>query len=64
MKGEMCMNINVNIKKIVKEGLWIFLLYTFITLCLLLATDRIERLDQLESNFRNTNSSVSINLGK
>lgn len=60
----MCMNINVNMKKIVKEGLWIFLLYTFITLCLLLATDRIERLDQLESNFRNTNSSVSINLGK
>ncbi|MCI6108072.1 MAG: hypothetical protein SOU84_02950 [Candidatus Faecimonas sp.] len=58
------MNINVNMKKIVKEGLWIFLLYTFITLCLLLATDRIERLDQLESNFRNTNSSVSINLGK
>ncbi|MDD6756592.1 MAG: hypothetical protein PUE33_00825 [bacterium] len=58
------MNINVNMKKIVKEGLWIFLIYTFITLCLLLATDRIERLDQLESNFRNTNSSVSINLGK
>lgn len=58
------MNINVNMKKIVKEGLWIFLLYTFITLCLLLATDRIEHLDQLESNFRNTNSSVSINLGK
>ena len=58
------MNINVNMKKIVKEGLWIFLLYTFITLCLLLATDRIKRLDQLESNFRNTNSSVSINLGK
>lgn len=62
MKGEMCMNINV--KKIVKEGLWIFLLYTFITFCLFLATDRIERLEQFENDFRNTNSSVSINLGK
>lgn len=62
MKGEMCMNIKI--KKIVKEGLWLFLLYTFITLCLLLATDRIERLEQLEGDFRNTNSSVSVNFGK
>ena len=62
MKGEMCMNIKM--KKIVKGGLWLFLLYTFITLCLLLATDRIERLEQLEGDFRNTNSSVSVNFGK
>lgn len=62
MKGEMCMNIKM--KKIVKEGLGIFLLYTFVTLCLLLATERIERLDQIDENFRNTNSSVSVNFGK
>lgn len=62
MKGEMCMNIKM--KKIVKEGLWLFLLYTFITLCLLLATERIERLDQAEGDFRNTNSSVSVNFRK
>ncbi|HIT23445.1 MAG TPA: hypothetical protein IAD45_03405 [Candidatus Faecimonas intestinavium] len=55
---------NIKMKKIVKEGLWLFLLYTFITLCLLLATDRIERLEQLEGDFRNTNSSVSVNFGK
>lgn len=62
MKGEMCMNIKM--KKMVKEGLWVFLLYAFITLCLFLATDRIERLDQVESDFRNTNSSVSLSLRK
>ena len=50
---------NMKMKKMVKEGLWIFLLYSFITLCLFLATDRIERLDQNE-NFRNTNQSVSV----
>lgn len=62
MKGEMFMNIKM--KKMVKEGLWLFLLYSFITLCLFLATDRIERLDQITGDFRNTNGSVSINLGK
>ncbi len=62
MKGEMCMNIRM--KKFVKEGLFLFLLYSLITLCLFFATDRIERLDQMEGEFRNTNSSVSINLGK
>lgn len=55
---------DIRMRKIVKEGLGIFLLYAFITLCLLLATDRIERLDHLEGNFRNRNSSVSLNLGK
>lgn len=55
---------NIKMKKIVKEGLWLFLLYTFITLCLLLATERIERLDQAEGDFRNTNSSVSVNFRK
>ena len=55
---------NIKMKKIVKEGLWLFLLYSFITLCLFLATDRIERVEQLEGDFRNTNSSVSVNFGK
>ena len=45
-------------------GLFLFLLYSSITLCLFFATDRIERLEQMEGEFRNTNSSVSINLGK
>ena len=62
MKGEMYMNMKM--KKMLKEGLWLFLLYSFITLCLLLATDRIERLDQVEGNFRNTNASVSVNFDK
>ena len=60
MKGEMCMKI----KKIVREGLGLFLLYSFITLCLFLATERIERLDTNDSNLRNGNMSVSINLSK
>lgn len=55
---------NIRMKKFVKEGLFLFLLYSLITLCLFFATDRIERLDQMEGEFRNTNSSVSINLGK
>ncbi len=55
---------DIKMKKIVKEGLWIFFLYSFITLCLFLATDRIERLEKLEGDFRNTNNSVSINFGK
>ncbi len=62
MKGEMYMNMKM--KKMLKEGLWLFLLYSFITLCLLLATDRIQRLDQVSDDFRNTNSSVSLNLSK
>lgn len=61
-KGEMCMNMKMN--KMIREGIGLFLLYSFITLCLFLATDRIERLDQVEGDFRNTNTSVSINLAK
>lgn len=56
----MCMKI----KQMAKEGFFLFLLYSFITLCLFLATDRIERLDKVGDNFRNTNSSVSLNFGK
>lgn len=55
---------NMKMKKMLKEGLWLFLLYSFITLCLFLATDRIQRLDQVSDDFRNANSSVSLNLGK
>lgn len=62
MKGEMYMNMKM--KKMLKEGLWLFLLYSFITLCLFLATDRIQRLDQVSDDFRNANSSVSLNLSK
>ncbi len=60
MKGEMCMKM----KKVVREGLGLFLLYSFITLCLFLATERIERLDTNDSDLRNGNMSVSINLSK
>ena len=60
MKGEMC----VKMKKVVREGLGLFLLYSFITLCLFLATERIERLDTNDSDLRNGNMSVSINLSK
>lgn len=62
MKGEMYMNIKM--KKMVKEGFILFLLYSFITLCLFMATERIERLDQVGEDFRNTNQSVSINFSK
>ena len=58
------MYMNMKMKKMLKEGLWLFLLYSFITLCLFLATDRIQRLDQVSDDFRNANSSVSLNLGK
>ena len=56
----MCMNMKM--KKMIREGIGLFLLYSFITLCLFLATDRIERLDQVEGDFRNTNTSVSISV--
>ena len=55
---------NMKMKKMIREGIGFFLLYSFITLCLFLATDSIERLDQVEGDFRNTNTSVSINLAK
>ena len=54
----------MKIKKMANEGFFLFLLYSLITLCLFLATDRIERLDKVGDNFRNTNSSVSLNFGK
>ena len=54
----------MQIKKMLREGFWLFLIYTFITLCLFMATDRIERLDYSEGNLRNVNSSVSINFDK
>ena len=54
----------LNVKENIKKGLTILLIYTLITLCLLMATSRIERLDQKTDNFRNTNTSVSLNLSK
>ncbi len=54
----------MKMKKVVREGLGLFLLYSFITLCLFLATERIERLDTNDSDLRNGNMSVSINLSK
>ena len=56
--------IHDKMKKMVKEGFILFLLYSFITLCLFMATERIERLDQVGEDFRNTNQSVSINFSK
>ncbi len=54
----------MKIKQMAKEGFYLFLLYSLITLCLFLATDRIERLDKMGDDFRNTNSSVSFDFGK
>ena len=62
MKGEMYMNMKM--KKIAKEGFFLFLLYSLFTLCLFMSADRIERLDQVGDDFRNTNQSVSINFLK
>ncbi len=55
---------NMKMKKIAKEGFFLFLLYSLFTLCLFMSADRIERLDQVGDDFRNTNQSVSINFSK
>ena len=52
----------LNAKENFKKGLTILFIYTLITICLLMATNRIEKLDRKTTNFRNTNSSVSLNL--
>ena len=51
----------IQVKKNIKKGFTILLIYTLITVCLLMASQRIERLDKVNSdNFRNTNNSVAI----
>ena len=54
--------IHMTLKKNIKRGLFIFAVYSFITLCLLLTAERVERLEK--SNFRNDNTSFSIHFFK
>jgi len=52
----------VKVRDNVKKGMTVLLIYTLITICLLLSTKRIERLDSVnKGDFRNNNTSVSIN---
>lgn len=52
----------MKLKRSVKMGLAVILIYSIVTTCLLMTADRIERLER--EDFRNTNTSVSIKFGK
>ncbi|MBQ2639365.1 MAG: hypothetical protein IJF92_01175 [Bacilli bacterium] len=55
----------IQVKKNIKKGFTILFIYTLITMCLLMASKRIERLDNVNnSNFRNTNNSIVVKLNK
>lgn len=58
------MKIKKGVKNFIKKGVLVLCVYTIITLCLMMATDRIERLDRSNNDFRNYNSSVSLNFNK
>lgn len=47
-----------------KKGLVISFVYLVVTLFLFMATERIERLDKQNNDFRNTNTSISLKLAK
>ncbi len=48
----------------VKKGFAVLLVYSLVTICLFMATERIERLEVHSDDFRNTNTSVSLNFSK
>lgn len=51
----------IQVKRNIKKGFTIILIYTLITVCLLMASSRIQRLEKVNtSDFRNTNASASI----
>lgn len=54
----------MKLKKTVKKGLFVLSIYIVFTLCLVMASERIERLESSGSDFRNTNTSVAINFSK
>lgn len=53
----------MKLKKNLKKGLAVISIYIVIMTCFLLASDRIERLNQT-GDFRNSNGSIAINLNK
>lgn len=53
----------MKLKKSVKRGIIVISIYIVTLTCVLMATDRIERLDQT-GDFRNKNESVAIKLNK
>ena len=58
------MKIKENIKETLRKGFVLLFIYIIITFCLMMATNRIERLDKNKGDFRNFNTSVSLNFSK
>lgn len=54
----------MKLKKIIKKGLPIIMLYLTFTLFLFAASDRIERLDKIEKSNQSNQTSLTINDGK
>lgn len=54
----------MKLKKVCKRGIIVLTLYFVVTACLFFATERIERLEEHGSDFRNTNTSIAVNFGK
>ena len=52
----------MKLKKSIKRGLVVLMFYSITTLCLLMTAERVERLER--TNFRNENSSFSIQFSK
>lgn len=58
MKGEM----NMKLKQFFKKGVIVFTIYFIITLCVLLMSDRIERLEK--GGFSSERCGIAIKLGR
>lgn len=54
----------MKLKSFLKKGLTVSFIYLLVTLVLFVSTERIERLDKTSNDFRNTNTSISLNLDK
>ncbi len=52
----------MKLKRKIKKGLIVLGIYLIVTIFMLLATSRIERLEK--TDFRNSNSSIAIKLAK
>lgn len=52
----------MKLKRSIKKGLVVLGIYSVVTFCLLMAADRVERLEKVD--FRNDNASVELKFGK
>ncbi len=55
----------MKVKRNIKKGFTVLLIYTLITVCLMMASARIQKLENSnKTDFRNKNNSVLVNFSK